>query len=124
MTSEDSFFATIGAYMTVRIGGVLEGISTIPASQRLLPGYVYYPNHPGVNYVQIGKKMLEESKFYTDGYYNLNPHIKGNSNSSLQEGGSSTAPEQTTTGKMAAFPRSVIFESDTRYPKQEDSGIT
>ena len=127
MTSEDSFFATIGAYMTVRIGGILEGVSTIPPTQRLLPGYVYYPNHPGANYVQIGKKMFEESKFYEDGFYNLNPPLKPSKkteHSSLQEGGSSAAPEQTTTGKMAAFPRSVIFESDTRYPKQEDSGIT
>ena len=124
MTSEDAFFATIGAYMTVRIGGVLEGISAIPSSQRLLPGYVYYPNHPGANYVEIGKQMFRESKFYEDGYYNLNPHIKGNSKSSLQEDGASGPTYQTDTGKMAAFPRSVIFESDTRYPKQEGSGLT
>ena len=112
MSSEDAYFAVFGAYATTRIGGKLDEYSD-PNLLPLKPGYVYYPNHPGTNYVEIGKAMFRDSPYYENGNYILNPHINLSS-STLKSTGASSPPDEKN-GRDAEFPRSVIFKSDKRF---------
>ena len=112
MSSEDAYYAVLGAYATTKIGGKLDGYSD-PNLLPLKPGYVYYPNHPGTNYVGIGKAMFEDTPFKTNNQVQLNPHINIGGSSLTSTG--TAAPPDEKNGRDAEFPRSVIFKSDRKF---------